>query len=209
MLGRSSTEAGRSAGNGLHARLRHGQSGASAVEFSVISIVVFALTFGMFNGALAWNTKQQLTHAVRDAARFGATLPTPCETPGDCDFTPWANEILDRAESASINELDPSIFADRYVCAAYVLADDDDVDDDGSPDSVNFALSRGTPTGPVAPPNDGTHRCYDDGIVGNDEPRVQVVAGRPYQIEILVADPEIFKITLPAAAVARHEGAIE
>lgn len=62
-------------------RRLHSEAGANAVEFALLAPIVFVLIFGGITGALAWNTQQTLTHAAREGARFGATLPAPEE---DC-----------------------------------------------------------------------------------------------------------------------------
>lgn len=190
----------------LRTRLRRDQGGASAVEFSIISIIVFALAFGTFNGALAWNTKQQLTHAVRDGARYGGTLPTPDQSPdvtcweSGASWTPgsdcWTDVVLERTVEAGITELDSSVYADRYVCVAYVVSN--------TSSTNNHSMSDGpTPPGGVPAEDTAMQRCYTDDRP-DGEARVQVVAARPYDFEVIIVSP--FTITLPAVAVARHEG---
>jgi hypothetical protein len=54
---------------------RHqGSAGASAVEFAILFPLLAMLLFGMLSGGLALNQQQQLNHAAREGARFGATL---------------------------------------------------------------------------------------------------------------------------------------
>lgn len=67
-------------GKGVHAvrhfRRRRDDSGAAAVEFSILLIPFVVLCFGMISAAIMLNDKLSLTQGVREAARYGATYPT-------------------------------------------------------------------------------------------------------------------------------------
>lgn len=49
--------------------------GSNAVEFALVLPVLAMLLFGILTGGLALNQQQQLSHAAREGARYGATLP--------------------------------------------------------------------------------------------------------------------------------------
>ena len=70
--------------NGRRAR---GDGGAALVEFALIVPLVFALLFGVFTGGISLSRKNSMTNAVREGARFGATLPE------DAD---WADKVQAR-----------------------------------------------------------------------------------------------------------------
>jgi Flp pilus assembly protein TadG len=61
--------------------------GASIVEFAVALPLLIVLVVGIFDFGAAFNLKQQLNNAARQAARFGASQPTNdlctgCAAPG-------------------------------------------------------------------------------------------------------------------------------
>jgi Flp pilus assembly pilin Flp len=58
-----------------HFRRRRDDSGAAAVEFSILLIPFVVLCFGMISAAIMLNDKLSLTQGVREAARYGATYP--------------------------------------------------------------------------------------------------------------------------------------
>ncbi|MFP5580169.1 MAG: TadE family protein [Acidimicrobiia bacterium] len=50
------------------------EAGASLVEFALLAPVLFALLLGMITGGLSLSRKNSMENAVREGARFGATL---------------------------------------------------------------------------------------------------------------------------------------
>ena len=66
----------------FHTRRRE-ERGATLVEFALILPVLMALILGMFTGGLAYNRKISMTNAVREGARFGATIPYSTSLAGD------------------------------------------------------------------------------------------------------------------------------
>jgi len=149
----------------MHAR---NEFGAAAVEFAIIAPLFFMITFGMITGAIAFNQKNQLTHAAREGARYGATLSlgtvfTGCTgSQGSC----WAQGIAAVAEDRSFGDLNTSD-PDHGICVALV--------EGPSPGTVvstngNY-VHRINLSG-------GSARCFDDN--GADEgQRVQVLVQRP------------------------------
>ncbi len=73
-----------------------GDKGATLVEFALILPVLMALILGMFTGGLAYNRKISMTNAVREGARFGATLPSSATL---------ASEVAQRVQDLSGGEL--------------------------------------------------------------------------------------------------------
>lgn len=80
--------------------------GASLVEFALLAPIVFALLLGMITGGLALSKKNSMENAVREGARFGATLP---EDDG------WAAAVQARVVELSGGDLDAS-----DVCVALI-----------------------------------------------------------------------------------------
>lgn len=58
-----------------HSGRARSDDGAAAVEFALLFPLFVMLTFGMISGAIVLNDKMSLTHGVREAARYGATIP--------------------------------------------------------------------------------------------------------------------------------------
>jgi len=58
------------------AHSNHSDRGASLVEFAIVLPVLMMLLVGMVSAGLAYNQKLDLTHAAREGARYGATLPS-------------------------------------------------------------------------------------------------------------------------------------
>jgi Flp pilus assembly protein TadG len=57
-------------------RLRRDSTGSQIVEFAVALPLLLVLVVGIFDFGNAFNLKQKLTNATRDAARLGAGQPT-------------------------------------------------------------------------------------------------------------------------------------
>jgi Flp pilus assembly protein TadG len=75
--------------------------GASLVEFAVSLPLLVVLLVGIFDFGGAFNLKQELNNAAREAARFGAAQPT--------------NDLLNAGTP-------PSVDAIRYLVDSYLLA---------------------------------------------------------------------------------------
>lgn len=84
-----------------------GERGAALVEFALIGPLVFALLFGVFTGGISLSRKNSMTNAVREGARFGATLPE-----GD----QWAGKVRDRVIELAGGDLKAS-----QVCVELIL----------------------------------------------------------------------------------------
>ena len=76
--------------------------GAALVEFAIIFPVLAMLVFGMLTGGIVMNKRMSVTHATREAARYGATVPV--EQLGTPDA--WADHIQDVAVERSGGELE-------------------------------------------------------------------------------------------------------
>jgi TadE-like protein len=67
------------------ARRARGERGAALVEFALLLPVFLLIVFGGITAALAYEHKADIVHAVRDGARYGATVPlAQCDPPSPC-----------------------------------------------------------------------------------------------------------------------------
>ena len=78
-------------------RVRYGRErGAVLVEFALILPVLMCLVFGIVTGGSALGTKNSLQNAVREGARFGATLPASGT---------WATSVRDQVLGVAGSDL--------------------------------------------------------------------------------------------------------
>src|SRR3954452_24426886 len=72
----------------------HGERGAAMVEFVLILPVFLLIVFGGITAALSYEHKSEIVHAVRDGARYGATVPlNQCDTTSNCGTRNWAQLV--------------------------------------------------------------------------------------------------------------------
>jgi Flp pilus assembly protein TadG len=70
------------------------ERGAALVEFVLIVPVALLVIFGGITAALAYEHKADVVHAVRDGARYGATVPlAQCDTTANCGSRNWAELV--------------------------------------------------------------------------------------------------------------------
>lgn len=166
-------------------RLR-AQDGASAVEFAILTPLVFMIVFGMLSGALAWNQKQVLSHAAREAARFGATYSV-------ADFDVWADQVLIRVREEAFNGMWPR-GKYGYICVAYQDADgvwtyktQQGTDPDGTPPATSAA---------------GNGSCGLNDNRPADERHLQVLVMEDVFFNAVLVSGDV---RLQSSALARHE----
>ena len=94
-------------------RRRRGEEGAVFVEFVIVLPLLFALLLGITTGGLAYTTKISITEAVREGARFGASLGLSTAPTAVTDFQA---AVAARVVAASGGSL-----ATSDVCVKYVL----------------------------------------------------------------------------------------
>lgn len=85
------------------ARRARGDRGVALVEFAILAPLLFALIVGIFSGGLAMSRKNSMTSAVREGARFGATLNE--------DAANWATTVRQR-----VLDLAPTDLVTNQVC---------------------------------------------------------------------------------------------
>lgn len=87
-------------------RRANGDGGAALVEFAIIAPLIFALLIGMFTGGISMSRKNSMTNAVREGARFAATLP---------ESTTWADDARARVIALSSGDLTTTQVCVRLV----------------------------------------------------------------------------------------------
>ena len=78
------------------ARQQDGERGAAIVEMALVLPFLLLLVVGIWASARAWNVHNVMDHAVREAARHGATIdPWDAGTTTDvCGSAPSSQQIL-------------------------------------------------------------------------------------------------------------------
>jgi Flp pilus assembly protein TadG len=159
------------------------ERGSALVEFAIILPMVLMLAFGIMTAGITYNHKIDLTHAAREGARYGATLPQlQCTgSPNPCGTQNWAQVVQSVVVERALGTVSAS-----QVCVALVT---------GNPGAV---LASGFSVN--SPNADGT--CYSDGN-GDSGKRVQVSITKTGD----KIDGLLFKIpvTLTSQATAKFE----
>ncbi|MGH9179270.1 MAG: TadE/TadG family type IV pilus assembly protein [Acidimicrobiales bacterium] len=161
------------------------ERGAALVEFALIFPFFMMLVLGLFTGGQAYDRKLQLTHASREAARYGASLA------GDETFpapTTWATTVRDVAISNSGGLLN----ADQ-ICVALVSGTNI-----GTATGTDFVWKGGN----SGAESGATAGCYDDDTTDGSQERVQVLTQRGAKIQLLFRDIDI---RLRARGTSLHE----
>lgn len=148
----------------------------------VLPLLVMLL-LGIVSSGIAYNHQVSLTHAAREAGRYGATLPV--STMGA-----WLSAVHDRAVEAATGSLDAGT-AGLYICVAYVHPNGN-----SSTNSTARSLNGGA--------TESGSTCFNDGRP-NDEHRVQVRVAREVDFNALVFQTTL---TLDSEAVNRFEAGL-
>ena len=159
------------------------ERGAALVEFALVLPLVLMLAFGVITAAITYNHKIDLTHAAREGARYGATLPQlQCSgSPNPCGTKTWAQVVQSVVVERAFGDVTAA-----QVCVALVTGNP------GTQLASGFSVN--------SPNGDGT--CYSD---GNDDP------GKRVQVGIRKTGDKIdgilfkFPVTLTSQATAKFE----
>jgi hypothetical protein len=89
------------------------ERGVLLVEFALVLPLLLALFLGIFTGGLAYSNKIGLVEAVREGARFGASLPMGS---GAGAVTAWETQVRNRVVAASGGDV-----ASGNICVKLVL----------------------------------------------------------------------------------------
>ncbi len=166
--------------NGVQQR---GDRGAALLEFALIIPVLMMVLVGMFSGGLAYNQKLDLSHAAKEGARYGATLPsTQTFSSGYATPNTWAYGVRQYVVDKSGGSL-----TSAQVCVALV---------EGATPTVVGGHTTAVGGGPCL-----TTDPYPSYNVTTDKGRrVQVLVSRPGQIDLGVFPAVSFTMTIKAVA---------
>lgn len=156
-------------------------SGAALVEFALVLPLLMMIVLGMVSAGIGYNRKISMTHAAREAARYGATLSVA--VPGTLDA--WLADVYQRVIDESTGTLGAGT-PGLSICVAYVH-------DGGSGEDQTKSLTTGSGY------SLGT-RCFDDGA--RPERRVQVSVVRDHEFNALFFTRTL---SIGSDAVARYE----
>ena len=90
-----------------------GERGSVLVEFTIVLPLLLALILGIFTGGQAYSDKISMVEAVREGARYGASLPLGT---GGSAVSTWEAGVRSRVVEASAGGL-----ASADVCVKFVL----------------------------------------------------------------------------------------
>jgi Flp pilus assembly protein TadG len=162
-------------------RLGHADDAAVLAEFALVVPVLLMLVVGMITSGMVLNRQLSMSYASREAARYGATLPSDqCEPVSACGGLTWAEVVRSVAVQRGGDGVTTS-----SVCAALV----------SGPGTAPVALTAAHTTA------GGTQPCYVDGSADTGL-RVQVAVRRSDSIELIVAS---LPLIVGAKATARAE----
>lgn len=133
------------------------------VEFALVLPIFAMLVVGLFSSAMLYDARMQLTHAAREGARYGATIPVD-QSFADGGWADAVERLVRQRVTGSI---------DAEVCVALVV---------GSP---------ATPvSGDHTTRSDGT-ACFDDGASGEEERRVQVRLSATRRLDVVAFSRDV------------------
>lgn len=154
-------------------RTARDERGASFVEFALILPLFFAIALAALTGGISYDRKLAISHAAREASRFGATLPVGGTT--DAALSSWLTAVANATEQGAAGSLDPTA-SGRSICVAYVYPNGN------TPGDRTGILQRGATAGTPNPNAGSAARCFDDGLPATVR-RVQVRVARTSKFE--------------------------
>ncbi len=157
---------------------RFGDRGSVLVEAALVLPLVFALLLGMATAGIAIYHKNTLNNSVREAARFGATVPqSQCDVASNCSGLTWAQLV----QSVGVSRSDGLLTA-TDVCVALVTG----------PGSAPTAVDASHTTA------GGTSPCYADQSADTTT-RVQVTGTRSDGVEFVFFSKTVNEVGRAAA----------
>lgn len=81
----------------LYRHRRRSERGAVLFEFGLVLPFLLSLVLGIFSGGMAYTNKISVVEAVREGARYGASLPMGT---GPSALTTWETGVRDRVVNA-------------------------------------------------------------------------------------------------------------
>lgn len=163
--------------------------GAALVEMALVLPLLLMLLIGIVSAGIAYNHQLGLTHAAREAGRYGATLPVT----NYASTAEWLDAVAARALDEAIGTLGPGT-PGLFVCVAYVHPN--------GTTALDTTSRRVETGGGVSYTSDP---CFSDGRP-NDEKRVQVRVARDVTFNAVVFQQTV---NLDSDAVNRFEAGFD
>lgn len=154
------------------------ERGAELVEFSLVVVILMAITLGMVSGGIVYTKKLALRTSAREGARYGATLPV-----GSFSSTSAWLEAVASATKGATNGDWKATDTGAVLCVAYISTS---------------GISTRTESGSGV--SYGSALCYSDGITNEDRVQVTIQSVSVFDAVVVKSTP-----TLRASAVARVE----
>ncbi len=167
-----------------------GDRGAVLVEFALVLPLLVTLLLGMLSGGLAYNQKQQLTHATREGARYGATLPQNQIFSGS--GVTWQSAVRDVVVDRALGDLSVS---GATVCVSLVKGSSGN-----ALDPLVVVDGHSTSGAPCIPTQTYAVTASDKGV------RVQIAASRPSEIQMGLFG--VMHLTVKSSATALSEASL-
>jgi hypothetical protein len=146
------------------------------IEFALVLPLFAMLVVGLFSSAMLYDSRMQLTHAAREGARYGATVPDGQSFVSGASWAESVEALVRQRGGASLDGAD--------VCVALVAGDD------ATPVSGDHT------TDPLG------GRCFDDSAGGEEGQRVQVAITKTMTLDVVAFQRPV---TMTSTATARHE----
>ena len=161
------------------------ERGAAVVEFALVIPLLMMLLVGMISSGILYNKQMQLTHAAREGARQGATMPE------NQLFPPATGDWADHVRAVVLERAAGELVANQ-VCVALV----------SGPTATEPVQAIGGNWTTQSAGTGAASRCFDDTGSGETEPRVQVKVNRPGELDAVFLHIDV---NMGAKATARHE----
>jgi Flp pilus assembly protein TadG len=173
----------------IRARQRRDEGGAALAEFALVAPVLFSVLLGILTGGMAYNRQLDLSHAVREGARYAATLDsTATFNTSTCDSTgTWEGAVTSTVVARSSG----SLTCAQVTCVALVT---------GSPGSETVVSNHSTSS------SGNTTKCYSDATGSSSAKRVQITVDRGAGTDKLQFIFGSYSLRLKKSATARYEG---
>jgi hypothetical protein len=145
------------------------------IEFALVLPLFAMLVVGLFSSAMLYDSRMQLTHAAREGARYGATIPE------DQTFTSgtWAENVEALVRQRGAGSLDGA-----DICVALVVGNP------ATPVSTDHTTDGGV--------------CFDDSEGGEEERRVQVSASKDMILDVVAFQRDVTMTATASARHESH-----
>lgn len=161
------------------ARTRPDQRGVALVEFSLVVVILMAITLALITGGITYTKKLSLRTAAREGARYGATLPVA----NYASTSAWLDAVANATKGATNGDWKTTDNG-ASLCVALI--------DAAGSVTARREVSAGTSI--------DSSPCYTDGVTGQSRVQVTIQTVGSFNGVFAKSTP-----TLTASASARVE----